>query len=157
MDRVLAEFEKENDDYSSIMVKALADRLAEAFTELLHCKIRKELWGYSPSENFSIEDLLLEKYQGIRPAHGYPACPDHSEKSTLFNLLDPDRKTGIALTESFMMTPAASVSGLLFANPQSKYFFVGKISMDQAIDYAKRKNEELSTIEKWLATNLNYL
>ena len=157
IDKILSEFEKENDDYNSIMIKALADRLAEAFTELLHIKIRKELWGYAPKENLSLNDLLLEKYQGIRPAHGYPACPDHSEKKTLFRLLDAGQKTGISLTESFMMNPAASVSGLIFANPESKYFFVGKISKDQAEDYARRKTKDLATIEKWLATNLNYL
>jgi 5-methyltetrahydrofolate--homocysteine methyltransferase len=156
MDKILAEFENDHDDYNSIMVKALADRLAEAFTELLHLKIRKELWGYSSNENLSLDDLLLEKYQGIRPAHGYPACPDHSEKQTLFKLIDPDLQTGISLTESFMMMPAASVSGLIFANPESKYFFVGKIGKDQVEDYAKRKNADVAAIEKWLATNLNY-
>ncbi|MGC9341854.1 MAG: vitamin B12 dependent-methionine synthase activation domain-containing protein, partial [Bacteroidales bacterium] len=152
----LKEFGTDLDDYSSIMLKALADRLAEAFTELLHLKVRKEYWGYSTEENLSIEDLILEKYQGIRPAHGYPACPDHSEKRTLFDLLEAEKNAGISLTESFSMFPAASVSGLMFAHPESKYFFVGKISREQAGDYAKRKNQDISTIENWLASNLNY-
>jgi 5-methyltetrahydrofolate--homocysteine methyltransferase len=149
------EFEADNDDYNSIMVKALADRLAEAFTEVLHEKIRKELWGYVEDEQLSKEDLFLEKYKGIRPAHGYPACPDHSEKATLFNLLNAST-AGIELTESFSMMPAASVSGLVFANPQSKYFFVAKIGKDQVEDYAKRKGVEAEKVEKWLATDLNY-
>jgi 5-methyltetrahydrofolate--homocysteine methyltransferase len=152
----VSEFEKNNDDYSSIMIKALADRLAEAFTELLHEKVRKEFWRYAPDENLSLDDLILEKYQGIRPAFGYPACPDHSEKGTLFRLLNAEKETGISLTENFMMYPAASVSGLLFAHHESKYFFVGKISPDQAEDYARRKGTDLKTIEKWLASNLNY-
>ena len=152
----LREFEKDQDDYSSIMLKALADRLAEAFTELLHEKVRKELWGYAPAENLGINDLILEKYQGIRPAHGYPACPDHSEKETLFKLLHAQTNTGISLTESFSMYPAASVSGLMFAHPKSKYFFVGKIGRDQVNDYANRKDVAPETIEKWLASNLNY-
>ncbi|MBN2522464.1 MAG: methionine synthase [Bacteroidales bacterium] len=156
MEYILEEFKKEHDDYSSIMIKALADRLAEAFTELLHLKVRKKYWGYAPDENLGLNDLLLEKYQGIRPAHGYPACPDHSEKVTLFRLLDATNVTGMKLTESFSMVPAASVSGLIFAHPQSKYFFVGKISKDQVADYAKRKHVDLSIIEKWLATDLNY-
>ncbi len=152
----IREFEKDHNDYNSIMIKSLADRLAEAFTELLHLKIRKEYWGYAPDENLSLNDLILEKYQGIRPAHGYPACPDHSEKETLFNLLKAEEKTGVKLTESFSMYPAASVSGLLFANPESKYFFVDKISRDQIEDYARRKDKEVKTIERWLASNLNY-
>ncbi len=156
IEKVLSEFEKDHDDYSSIMIKALADRLAEAFTELLHLKVRKEYWEYSSDESLSLNDLLLEKYRGIRPAHGYPACPDHSEKETLFQLLDVENNTGIQLTESFSMMPAASVSGLLFANPESKYFFVGKMARDQIQDYAKRKNFPVETIEKWLATELNY-
>jgi 5-methyltetrahydrofolate--homocysteine methyltransferase len=152
----LKEFEKNHDDYSSIMLKALADRLAEAFTELLHARVRKELWGYSKEEDLSQEDLMLENYQGIRPAHGYPACPDHSEKETIFNLLDASNNSGISLTENHSMFPAASVSGLIFAHPESRYFFVGKISKDQAIDYAARKEVSLETVEKWLASNLNY-
>jgi len=152
----VAEFEKNNDDYSSIMIKALADRLAEAFTELLHEKVRKDIWRYAPDENLRLDDLILEKYQGIRPAFGYPACPDHSEKGTLFRLLNAETEIGISLTENFMMYPAASVSGLFFAHPESKYFFVGKISPDQAEDYSRRKGTDLKTIEKWLASNLNY-
>ncbi len=156
IEKKIKEFEDNHDDYSSIMLKALADRLAEAFTELLHEKVRKEYWGYVPDENLELEDLLLENYQGIRPAHGYPACPDHSEKETLFKLLNAEKNTGITLTESFSMYPAASVSGLMFAHPESKYFFVGKIGKDQVEDYAKRKNTDMFTIEKWLASNLNY-
>ena len=148
-------FEKELDDYNSIMVKALADRLAEAFTELLHLIIRKEIWGYDALENLSLDDLLLEKYKGIRPAHGYPACPEHSEKRVLFDLLKAE-DIGIGLTESFSMTPAASVSGLIFAHPQSRYFFVDKISRDQVEDYAKRKGLSPNAVEILLASNLNY-
>jgi 5-methyltetrahydrofolate--homocysteine methyltransferase len=149
-------FEKNLDDYNSIMVKALADRLAEAFTELIHLRIRKEFWGYIPQESLPLEELLLEKYTGIRPAHGYPACPDHSEKRVLFDILKAEEKTGIQLTENFSMIPAASVSGLIFAHPQSRYFFVDKISRDQVEDYALRKGESVLQIEKWLAANLNY-
>ncbi len=156
IEKVLKEFANDLDDYNSIMMKALADRLAEAFTELIHEKVRKEYWGYQPDENMDINDLFLEKYQGIRPAHGYPACPDHSEKETLFKLLDVQKNTGISLTESYSMYPAASVSGLLFAHPQSKYFFVGKISEDQVKDYAQRKIISFKEVEKLLASNLNY-
>lgn len=156
IEKMLAEFERDHDDYSSIMVKALADRLAEAFTELIHYRVRKEFWGYASDENLNLNDMLLEKYQGIRPAHGYPACPDHSEKDTLFRLLDAEKVTGISLTESYSMNPAASVSGLIFANPESKYFFVGKLSEDQIIDYTQRKNSDRETIERLLATELNY-
>jgi len=153
---IVKEFEKNLDDYNSIMVKALADRLAEAFTELIHLKVRQELWGYATSESLSLDDLLLEKYKGIRPAHGYPACPDHSEKPVLFHLLHAEENTGVQLTESFSMMPAASVSGLIFAHPQSRYFFVDKISRDQVEDYASRKNVSPEQVEKWLASNLNY-
>ncbi len=157
IEKKIREFEANHDDYNSIMLKALADRLAEAFTELLHERVRKEFWGYASDENLDLEDLILENYQGIRPAHGYPACPDHSEKETLFRLLQAEKNTGISLTESFSMFPAASVSGLMFAHPESKYFFVGKIGKDQVEDYAKRKNTDIITIEKWLASNLNYI
>ncbi len=153
---IVKEFEKNLDDYNSIMVKALADRLAEALTELIHLKVRKELWGSDESENLSLNELLLEKYKGIRPAHGYPACPDHSEKPVLFNLLNAEKHTGVSLTESFSMMPAASVSGLIFSHPQSRYFFVDKISRDQVEDYAKRKIVTPEQVEKWLASNLNY-
>ena len=156
IEHYLEEFAKDHDDYNGIMIKALADRLAEAFTELIHLKMRKEYWGYVPNEDLSLQDLLFEKYQGIRPAHGYPACPDHSEKETLWKLLDAEKNTGIKLTESFSMFPAASVSGLVFANPKSKYFFVDKISKDQVEDYAKRKNITIKQAERWLASNLNY-
>ncbi len=156
IENIIAEFEKKLDDYHIIMIKALADRLAEAFTELIHLKIRKELWGYAADENLTIDELLLERFTGIRPAFGYPACPDHSEKQTLFSLLGVEKNTGIKLTESFSMYPAASVSGLVFANPQSRYFFVGNISKDQIIDYARRKNTTVENIEKLLSVNLNY-
>ena len=148
-------FEADHDDYSSIMVKALADRLSEAFTELLHEKIRKETWGYAPGEQLSMDDLFREKYSGIRPAHGYPACPEHSEKETLFRLLECDRY-GIALTENYSMTPAASVSGLVFAHPLSSYFFVGKIGKDQVEDYARRKKMDVNNVKRLLASNLNF-
>jgi 5-methyltetrahydrofolate--homocysteine methyltransferase len=150
------EFERKLDDYNSIMVKAIADRLAEALTEVIHRKVRKEIWGYAPQENLSLDELLLEKYKGIRPAHGYPACPDHSEKKVLFHLLEAEKHIGVNLSESFAMIPAASVSGLLFAHPQSRYFFVDKISRDQVEDYALRKNVSPAQVEKWLASNLNY-
>jgi 5-methyltetrahydrofolate--homocysteine methyltransferase len=152
----LKKFEADHDDYSSIMLKALADRFAEAFTELLHEKVRREYWGYQPGEKMSLEDMILEKYQGIRPAHGYPACPDHSEKETLFKLLNVADKTGIELTQSHAMFPAASVSGLVFANPESRYFYVGRIGRDQARDYARRKKTKVEMAETWLASNLNY-
>jgi len=156
IEKKIDEFIKDHDDYNSIMLKALADRLAEAFTELLHLRIRKEFWAYVPNESLSLDEMLLEKYTGIRPAHGYPACPDHSEKQQLFGLLNAEEKTEIQLTESFSMFPAASVSGLLFANTESKYFFVGKISRDQVEDYAARKKLEVSVVESWLASNLNF-
>jgi 5-methyltetrahydrofolate--homocysteine methyltransferase len=151
----LKEFEADHDDYSAIMLKALADRLAEAFTELLHQEIRKNSWGYASGESLGADDLFREKYTGIRPAHGYPACPDHSEKEVLFRLLDAE-KHGISLTENYSMMPAASVSGLIFAHPASRYFFVGKIGKDQVVDYALRKNLSVSETERLLASNLNY-
>ena len=151
----LKEFEADHDDYSAIMLKALADRLAEAFTELLHEEIRKKSWGYSPEEELDIDDLFREKYSGIRPAHGYPACPDHSEKEVLFKLLEAE-KHGIQLTENYSMVPAASVSGLIFVHPESRYFFVGKIGRDQVKDYARRKNLSIKEVESLLASNLNY-
>lgn len=156
IENLLNEFKQNFDDYQGIMVKALADRLAEAFTELLHLKMRKEMWGYVPNENLSLDEMLLEKYTGIRPAHGYPACPDHSEKTTLFNLLNVESITGISLSESYSMMPAASVSGLVFANPKSRYFFVGNISEDQVNDYSTRKGMTVPSIESLLASNLNY-
>ncbi|MER0439516.1 methionine synthase [Emticicia sp. W12TSBA100-4] len=155
IEALLEQYEKEHDDYNSIMLKAIADRLAEAFTELMHERVRKEFWGYVSDETLSNEELIAEKYQGIRPAPGYPACPDHTEKTALFNLLDAGR-IGIELTESFAMYPASSVSGWYFAHPESKYFTIGKIAKDQVVDYAKRKNMPLDEVEKWLAPVLNY-
>ena len=154
-DEWAAEFLKDHDDYSSIMVKALADRLAEAFAECLHKKVRVE-WGYGKDEKLDNADLIREKYRGIRPAPGYPACPDHTEKQLLCDLLDAEKQTGIKLTESCAMWPAASVSGLYFAHPRSKYFAVGKINKDQVEDYAQRKGTSLETMEKWLSPWLNY-
>lgn len=149
-------FEENNDDYSAIMLKILADRLAEAFAELLHKKVRKDYWAYSPNESLENNELIREKYRGIRPAAGYPACPDHTEKEITFDLLEAEKNTQIELTESFMMNPGASVSGLYFAHPESKYFNVQKIGKDQVEDYARRKNLKVEEVEKWLATNLNY-
>ncbi|WP_447971771.1 methionine synthase [Nitrospira sp. M1] len=148
-------FDKDHDDYNSIMTKALADRLAEAFAEWLHRDARKE-WGYGQDEKFSNEELIRERYRGIRPAPGYPASPDHTEKPVLFDLLDVEKHTGITLTETYAMLPASSVSGLYFAHPQAKYFGVGKIDKDQVKDYAARKQMDLSIIERWLAPNLSY-
>jgi len=149
-------FEKDHDDYSSILLKALADRLAEAFTELMHEKVRKEIWGYSATEQLSNEDLIKEEYKGIRPAPGYPACPDHTEKLTLFKLLDAEKNVGITLTDSLAMYPASSVSGWYFAHPLSKYFGIGRIERDQVENYANRKKQSIAYIEKWLSPNLNY-
>jgi len=151
---LIAAFEADHDDYNSIMVKALADRLAEAMAELMHQKMRKDIWGYAVNENLSSRDLILEKYQGIRPAAGYPASPDHTEKATLWQLLDVEKSTGISLTDSFAMYPTASVSGLYFSHPESKYFAVGKISNDQVADYAKRRGTDLAITKKWLGPNL---
>ncbi|MEM9014586.1 MAG: methionine synthase [Pseudomonadota bacterium] len=149
-------FDKANDNYSAIMAKALADRFAEAFAEYLHMRVRQQLWGYAPGESFEADDLIREKYQGIRPAPGYPAQPDHTEKETLFRLLNPGEHAGMALTESYAMTPGASVSGLYFAHPNALYFGVGKIERDQVEDYAQRKGFDLETAERWLAPILNY-
>ena len=151
---LIAAFEADHDDYNSIMVKALADRLAEAMAERMHQKMRKDIWGYAVNENLSSRDLILEKYQGIRPAAGYPASPDHTEKATLWQLLDVEKNTGISLTDSFAMYPTASVSGLYFSHPESKYFAVGKISNDQVADYAKRRGTDLAITKKWLGPNL---
>ncbi len=149
-------FETNYDDYSKIMLQALADRLAEAFTELLHEKVRKELWGYVKEEHLSSEQLIREEYMGIRPAPGYPACPDHTEKIKLFGLLDATSHTGIILTESLAMFPASSVSGWYFAHPESKYFGVGKIEKDQVEDYSRRKGMALDEVERWLRPVLEY-
>ncbi len=149
-------FEDAQDDYNSIMVKALGDRLAEAFAEYMHEKIRKELWGYASEEKLDNQSLISEKYRGIRPAPGYPACPDHTEKRILFELLDVEKRTGISLTENYAMTPASSVSGLYFAHPEARYFPVGKISKDQVEDYATRKSMSVDEVERWLSPNLGY-
>ena len=156
LDAKVAEFEAANDDYNSIMVKALADRLAEAFAERLHEKVRRELWGYAPDEHLDNQALIKEQYQGIRPAPGYPACPDHTEKRTLFDLLDVENLSGVHLTESFAMQPASAVSGWYFWHPQAQYFGVGKIEKDQVEAYAARKGLSLAEAERWLAPILNY-
>ena len=152
----LERFQKDNDDYNKIMLQSLADRLAEAFAELMHKKVRTELWGYSKNESLTNDDLIKESYIGIRPAPGYPACPDHTEKITLFSLLDAENNTGIKLTESLAMYPAAAVSGLYFAHKDSRYFGIGKIAKDQAEDYAARKGVSIDIVEKWLSPNLGY-
>ena len=149
-------FKADKDDYSAIMLSALADRLAEAFAEHLHGRVRREFWGYAPGENFSNEELIKEAYDGIRPAPGYPAQPDHTEKGTLFKVLDAEKQAGIQLTESFAMWPGSSVSGMYFSHPESQYFGVGKIEADQVKDYAARKGMALKDCEKWLAPMLNY-
>ena len=156
IEALLDKYEKEHDDYNSIMVKALADRLAEAFAELLHERVRREFWGYAADEALSNEDLISEKYQGIRPAPGYPACPDHTEKKRLFELLDAEKQIGIQLTESYAMYPASAVSGFYFSHPDSTYFGLGKIAKDQVTDYAKRKGMSLDDVERWLSPVLNY-
>jgi 5-methyltetrahydrofolate--homocysteine methyltransferase len=153
---LVVEFERAHDDYNSIILKALADRLAEACAEYMHERVRRELWGYAADEQLRNDELITEKYRGIRPAPGYPACPDHMEKETLWRLLDVERNTGIRLTESFAMLPAASVSGWYFAHPDARYFQVGKIARDQAEDYARRKGLPVASIERWLASNLGY-
>ncbi|MBV8254532.1 MAG: methionine synthase [Chitinophaga sp.] len=156
IEKWLDKFKAEHDDYSSIMLKALADRLAEAFTELMHERVRKEFWGYASEEHLSNDQLIKEEYLGIRPAPGYPACPEHTEKYKLFDLLDATNNTGITLTESLAMYPASSVSGWYFANPSSKYFGLGKIEKDQVADYAARKGWTIEEAEKWLRPNLEY-
>jgi 5-methyltetrahydrofolate--homocysteine methyltransferase len=147
-------FEEDNDDYSSIMIKALADRFAEAFAEYLHLKVRTDSWGYATSENFSTEELIKESYKGIRPAPGYPACPDHMEKKTLWELLDVEKTIGVTLTESLAMWPAAAVSGYYFAHPEARYFGLGKIKEDQLMDYSLRRKISLNEARKWLNPNL---
>jgi 5-methyltetrahydrofolate--homocysteine methyltransferase len=154
VDEKAAEFEKQLDDYNSILVKALGDRLAEAFAEYLHLKVRKEIWGYASDENLSNQDLIDEEYKGIRPAPGYPACPDHLEKPTIWKLLNVEQEIGVKLTESMAMWPASSVSGYYFAHPESKYFGLGKIKEDQVIDYAKRRGISTEAANKWLSPNI---
>lgn len=156
MEHLVETYQREHDDYKMIMAKALADRLAEAFAEYLHEQIRKEYWGYAPEEQFDNQELIKESYQGIRPAPGYPACPDHTEKETLFELLEVPKNTGISLTESYAMYPAAAVSGFYIAHPESEYFAVGKIQQDQVEHYAKRKNKPIEECEKWLQPILGY-
>ncbi len=156
LDELVAEFEAQHDDYNSIMAKALADRLAEAFAERMHERVRKELWGYAADESLSNEELIKESYRGIRPAPGYPACPDHTEKALMWQLLDAEAHTGIGLTDSFAMTPAASVSGWYFSHPESSYFGIAKLGEDQVEDYAQRKQMPLAEMERWLAPNLGY-
>ena len=156
IDERVKAFEAAHDDYSAIILKALADRLAEAFAEHMHARVRREFWGYAKDEALNNEQLIDEAYQGIRPAPGYPACPDHTEKGPLFNLLEAEKRTGIIVTESFAMVPTAAVSGFYFAHPESDYFAVGKIGKDQVEDYAKRKEWSLSEAEKWLAPILGY-
>lgn len=155
-DELVAEYVKNHDDYNSIMVKALADRLAEAFAEKMHELVRKEYWGYATDEKFSNEELIKEKYVGIRPAPGYPACPDHTEKRTLFNILEAEKNTGIVLTESYAMHPTAAVSGFYFSHPEARYFGLGKIAKDQVEEYASRKQQPFDEVEKWLSPNLGY-
>jgi len=156
IEKWVKQYEEDLDDYSAIMLKILADRLAEAFAELMHEEVRKHEWAYVPDESLNIKELLKEAYQGIRPAPGYPACPEHSEKKTLFNLLDVDRLISISLTENFSMYPAASVSGYYFSHPESQYFNVGRIGKDQIIDYARRKDFSIEETERLLNSNLNY-
>ncbi|MDQ4051262.1 MAG: methionine synthase, partial [Actinomycetota bacterium] len=155
VDRIV-ELKKDNDDYSAILLESLADRLAEAFAERLHERVRKEFWGHAPEEQLDNEALIAEKYAGIRPAPGYPACPDHTEKRTLWELLDVEASTGIELTEGMAMWPGAAVSGWYFSHPQSQYFVVGRLARDQVVDYAERKGWTLAEAEKWLSPNLGY-
>jgi 5-methyltetrahydrofolate--homocysteine methyltransferase len=154
LDATVARFEAENDDYSSILFKALGDRLAEASAERLHERVRKELWGYAPDEALSNEAIIGEQYRGIRPAPGYPACPEHTEKRTIFELLQVTERVGITLTEVCAMHPASSICGLYFAHPQARYFGVGKIGRDQLEDYARRKGWSVAQAERWLAPSL---
>ena len=156
VDTLAAEFEAQHDDYNSILLKSLADRLAESFTEYLHRLVRRELWGYDSDESLSTQELISEGYKGIRPAPGYPACPDHTEKAALFKLLDATNVCDVSLSENFAMTPASSVSGFYFSHPESRYFAVGKIGKDQVEDLALRKNESIDVTERWLRPNLNY-
>jgi 5-methyltetrahydrofolate--homocysteine methyltransferase len=154
IEKQLAVYEKDHDDYNSIMLKAIADRLAEALTEYMHEKIRKEIWGYAADEQFENKDLIKEEYKGIRPAPGYTACPDHTEKLKIFELLNAEKSINVSLTESMAMSPNASVSGYYFAHADAKYFSVGKVQDDQIEDYAKRKNMSVEQVEKWLRSNI---
>lgn len=156
IDAHVARFEADHDDYNAILLKALADRLAEALAERLHLRVRTEFWGYAPDEGLDNAALIAEQYRGIRPAPGYPACPEHSEKATLFSLLDAGSNAGMTLTESFAMLPTAAVSGYYFGHPGSQYFVVGRVSKEQVEDYAKRKGVSRAQAESWLASNLDY-
>ena len=156
IDEKVAQFEADHDDYQSIMLKVLADRLAEAFAEHMHERVRKEFWAYDKAEDFNNDDLVREKYRGIRPAPGYPACPDHTEKQMLWDLLEPEKNAGMTITESFAMLPTAAVSGWYFAHPDARYFSVTRIQKDQVEDYADRKEMDLITAERWLAPILGY-
>ncbi|MGB5397022.1 MAG: vitamin B12 dependent-methionine synthase activation domain-containing protein, partial [Gammaproteobacteria bacterium] len=151
IDEHVARFEADHDDYNSILLKALADRLAEAFAERLHQRVRQEFWAYAPAEQLSNDELVAEAYRGIRPAPGYPACPDHREKAKLWQLIRPDENAGLTLTESFAMMPAAAVSGWYFSHPDARYFGTGKISRDQVTDYAERSGKPLAEVQRWLA------
>jgi 5-methyltetrahydrofolate--homocysteine methyltransferase len=152
----VARFEADHDDYNAILLKALADRLAESLAEQLHRRVRTEYWGYAADEDLDNVALIAEKYRGIRPAPGYPACPEHSEKRTLFNLLDAEANAGMILTENFAMLPTAAVSGYYFSHPRSQYFVVGRVSKEQVADYARRKGVAVTQVERWLASNLDY-
>ena len=153
----VAAFKADHDDYNAILLESLADRLAEAFAERLHERVRTQLWGYAPQEQLAAEGLLAESYRGIRPAPGYPACPDHTEKAAIWDLLDVEARTGITLTESMAMWPGASVSGWYFAHPLAQYFVVGRLGRDQVESYAARKGWSMVEAERWLGPNLGYL
>jgi 5-methyltetrahydrofolate--homocysteine methyltransferase len=152
----VAEFKAAHDDYNAILLESLADRLAEAFAERMHERVRRELWGYADDEDLDNDALIKERYRGIRPAPGYPACPDHTEKALLWDLLDVEARTGLELTDSMAMWPGAAVSGWYFSHPDSQYFVVGRILQDQVEDYAERKGWTLREAEKWLSPNLGY-
>ena len=156
METKIKQFEDDHDDYHAIMLKALADRFAEAFAEHLHQRIRKEFWGYAADEQLDNEGLIAEKYRGIRPAPGYPACPDHTEKSLIWDLLKVEENTGIQLTESYAMVPTAAVSGFYLSHPEARYFGLGKINKDQIKSYAHRKSMDVRQVERWLSPNLGY-
>ena len=156
IDQHIKRFEDDLDDYSAIILKALADRFAEAFAEWSHQKVRKELWGYASNESLNNEELIKEKFQGIRPAPGYPSCPDHRQKRDIWNLLDAEKRTGISLTDSLAMWPTASVSGFYFSHPEARYFQLGRIDKDQVQAYSKARNESIDENETWLAPVLGY-
>ena len=156
LDEVVARYEADHDDYNVILAKALADRLAESLAEYMHRCVRRELWGYAPDEDLDNEALIAEGYRGIRPAPGYPACPDHTEKGELFRTLGVTAAIGLHLTESYAMVPTAAVSGYYFAHPESRYYGIGRIGRDQVEDYAARKGMDIETMERWLASQLGY-